>query len=133
MRGHFRALRRPIFIQYGRSAGVDNSDRFIYAVSNVGFWDRGNDMIRGRMLKSKIAGLIGADWEYFTSGDGMKPSPGARSANTTCSRSDTIRRKSARGSSPQTESTSSPRVLEQRDVYRLTNVPLELLVRDREV
>jgi len=61
-------------IQYGRSAGVDNSDRFIYAVSNVGFWDRGNDMILGRVLKLKIAGRNGADWEYFTGGDGMKPS-----------------------------------------------------------
>jgi hypothetical protein len=61
-------------IQYGRSAGVDNSDRFIYAVPNVGFWDRGNDMILGRVPKLKIAGLNGAGWEYFTGGDGMRPS-----------------------------------------------------------
>ena len=61
-------------IQYCRSAGVDNSDRFICAVSNIGFWDRGSDMILGRVLKLKIAGLNGADWEYFTGGDGMKPS-----------------------------------------------------------
>jgi hypothetical protein len=30
-------------------------------------------MIVGRVLKLKIAGLNGADWEYFTGGDGMKP------------------------------------------------------------
>jgi hypothetical protein len=31
-------------------------------------------MIVGRVLKLKIAGLNGADGEYFRGGDGMKPS-----------------------------------------------------------
>jgi len=64
----------PYFIEYGRSAGVDNSDQYIYAVSNDGFWDCGNDMILGRVLKSKMPSLSGTDWEYFTGGDGMKSS-----------------------------------------------------------
>ncbi len=62
------------FIEYGRSAGVDSSDQYIYAVSNDGFWDCGNDMILGRVLKLKMASLNGADWEYFRGGDGMKSS-----------------------------------------------------------
>ena len=64
----------PYFIEYGRSAGADNSDQYIYAVSNDGFWDCGNDMILGRVLKSKMASLNGADWEYFRGGDGRKSS-----------------------------------------------------------
>ena len=62
------------FIEYGRSAGVDSSDQYIYAVSNDGFWGCGNDMILGRVLKLKMASLNGADWEYFRGGDGMKSS-----------------------------------------------------------
>ena len=64
----------PYFIEYGRSAGVDNSRRYVYAVSNNGFWDCGDDMILGRVRKAKIDALQGADWEYFTVGDGMRSS-----------------------------------------------------------
>jgi len=67
-------LATPYFIEYGRSAGVDNSDQCIHAVSNDGFWDRGNDMILGRVLTSRMASLDGADGEYFTGGDGTKSS-----------------------------------------------------------
>jgi hypothetical protein len=62
----------PYFVEYGHSrANVDNSGQYVYAVSNDGFWDCGSDMVLGRVLRSKIGALNGADWEYFTGGDGM--------------------------------------------------------------
>ena len=89
---------------------MDNSDRFICTVSNIGFWDRGSDMILGSVLKLKIADLNGADWEYFTGGDGMKPSAQVPHCN------------DAKPLSGESESGAC-----------LTIVPLELVVRDCEV
>jgi hypothetical protein len=63
----------PYFIQYGRdgkAATVDQADRYVYAVSNNGFWDNGDNMILGRVLRTKIGDLKGSDWEFFTGGDG---------------------------------------------------------------
>ena len=49
----------PYFIQYGTdgSSIIDNADKYIYAVSNNGFWDNGDNLILGRVLRSKIAEL----------------------------------------------------------------------------
>jgi len=72
----------PYFIEYGRSrTGVDNSGQYVYAISNNGFWDCGDDMILGRVLRAKIGGLNGADWEYFTGGDGMQMSAWSHKMN----------------------------------------------------
>jgi hypothetical protein len=64
----------PYFIQYGNqgAASVDNADKYVYAVSNNGFWDNGDNVILGRVLRSKIADLNGNDWQFYTGGDGMK-------------------------------------------------------------
>jgi len=63
----------PFFIHYGKAGTetVHNSDKYVYAVSNNGFWDNGDRMRLGRVLKSKIGGLNAADWEFYKSGDGM--------------------------------------------------------------
>jgi len=61
------------FINYGqegKEAVADQSDKYVYGLSNNGFWDNGDAMILGRVLKSKIGDLSGANWQYFTSGDG---------------------------------------------------------------
>jgi hypothetical protein len=72
----------PYFVEYGRTrVDVDNAGRYVYALSNNGFWDCGDDMVLGRVLRSKIAALNGADWEYFTGGDGMRPSVWSRNFN----------------------------------------------------
>ena len=72
----------PYFIEYGRSrAEVDGAGRYVYALSNNGFWDCGDDMVLGRVLRSKIASMNGADWEFFTGGDGMRSSSWTRNAS----------------------------------------------------
>lgn len=63
----------PYFIKYGQdgAATADNANRYVYAISNDGFWDNGNNTVLGRVLRSKLRNLDGQDWEYFVGGDGM--------------------------------------------------------------
>jgi hypothetical protein len=71
-----RRFSTPYFIQYGYGHGesvADNSNEYVYATSNNGFWDCGDDMVLGRVARSKLALLNGKDWEYYIGGDGMKP------------------------------------------------------------
>jgi hypothetical protein len=64
----------PYFIEYriSGSGSVDNSDKYIYAVSNNGYWDNGDNLILGRILRSKISDLNATDWQFYTGDDGMK-------------------------------------------------------------
>jgi hypothetical protein len=71
----------PFFIHYGKeyaAAKVDNADRYVYATSNNGFWDNGDNYIIGRVLKSKIDALDSADWTFYQGGDGMRDSSWAK-------------------------------------------------------
>lgn len=66
----------PAFIHYGRNGGdveQDAADKFVYAVSNNGFWNGGDDLILARVPRSKLPGMNPSDWEYFIGGDGMNP------------------------------------------------------------
>lgn len=70
-----RRFSTPYFIQYGYGHGeaaVDGSNEYVYATANNGFWDCGDDMVLGRVRRSKLAQLSGKDWEYYTGGDGMQ-------------------------------------------------------------
>jgi hypothetical protein len=70
-----RRFATPYFIQYGYGHGeadVDNASEYVYATSNNGFWDCGDDMVLGRVARSKIGLLNGSDWEFYKGGDGMK-------------------------------------------------------------
>jgi len=69
-----RRFATPYFVEYGQdgTATVDNGDKFIYAVSNNGFWDNGDNLILGRVRRDKIGNLNAADWEYYTGGEGLK-------------------------------------------------------------
>ena len=69
-----RRFATPYFIEYGQDGKgkADQADQFIYAISNNGFWDNGDNLILGRVVRTKIAHLKGADWEYYTGGDGMQ-------------------------------------------------------------
>lgn len=63
------AFATPYFIDYGRQRpAIDAADRYVYAISNNGFWDNGDHLVLGRVPRDKIANLIGADWEFFTGG-----------------------------------------------------------------
>ena len=67
---HFGA---PSFIQYGQNyscPGVDNCGTYVYAISNDGFWNNGNNLYLGRVLISAIGNLSAADWQFYQGGDG---------------------------------------------------------------
>ncbi len=66
-----RRFATPYFTQFGRNgAAPRNVGDYVYAISNNGFWDCGDDMIVGRVGRSRIGRLRAADWEYFTGGNG---------------------------------------------------------------
>jgi hypothetical protein len=65
----------PYFFYYGkdgRAPSVDNADKYIYAVSNNGFWNNGDQYFLGRVLRSKIGNLNASDWQFYTGGDGLR-------------------------------------------------------------
>jgi hypothetical protein len=71
----------PFFIHFGKeyaAATVDNADRYVYATSNNGFWDNGDNYVLGRVARSKISALNAADWSFYTGGDGMQGSSWTR-------------------------------------------------------
>lgn len=69
-----RPFATGFFIQYGKNASVKahGSDRFVYAISNDGYWNNGNSLILGRVPRNKLSRLNGADWEFYRGGDGMQ-------------------------------------------------------------
>jgi hypothetical protein len=63
----------PYFVNYGQDgheAIADASDRYVYATANNGFWDNGDDLVLGRVLRSKLPDLNASDWQFFKQGDG---------------------------------------------------------------
>jgi hypothetical protein len=64
----------PYFVWYGKdgAAGVDNADKYIYAVSNNGHFENGDDYVLGRVLRSQLPHLSAADWSFYRTGDGMQ-------------------------------------------------------------
>jgi len=75
----------PYFIHYGMagSESAHNSDKYIYALSNNGFWDNGDNFKLGRVSKSDINDLNASDWEYYTGGDGMNDASWSKDINFT--------------------------------------------------
>jgi hypothetical protein len=67
----------PYFVQFGRNGMIqddkgewhlperDRADRYIYAVSNNGSWNKGNYMKLGRVKREKIEELNSSDWEFY--------------------------------------------------------------------
>ena len=67
----------PGFFHYGQNSGRitrDNADQFVYALSNNGFWNGGDDLILGRVRRSQLPKLEVADWTYYTGGNGLADS-----------------------------------------------------------
>jgi len=62
--GHHFAT--PYFIPCASTATeVSQQRQYVYAISNNGFWDNGDQMILGRIRRDRIQHLYAADWEYF--------------------------------------------------------------------
>jgi hypothetical protein len=67
----------PYFVLYGQngSATADNADKYVYAVSNDGHFEHGDNVILGRVARRFVAKLDAADWQFYTGGaggDGMQ-------------------------------------------------------------
>jgi hypothetical protein len=61
----------PYFIDYGESdERPHGAERYVYAMSNDGFWDNGDFLVLGRVPREKLARLNGADWEFLVGEDG---------------------------------------------------------------
>ncbi len=74
------------FVWYGQNgaASVDNADKFVYAISNNGHFEDGDNIVLGRVLKTKLPNLNAADWQFYTGGpkgDGLLESNWARKIN----------------------------------------------------
>jgi len=64
----------PCFIHYGKNGGqvaYDNADKYVYALSNNGFWNGGDDFILARVRRVDLPKLRAADWTYYTGGEGL--------------------------------------------------------------
>lgn len=64
----------PFFVWFGKdgTASVDNADRYIYAVSNDGYFFPGDSYSLGRVSRTKLPALNPADWSFYQGGDGLK-------------------------------------------------------------
>jgi hypothetical protein len=54
----------PFFVHYGKTGGnveQDIANRYVYAVSNNGFWNDGRQYIIGRVATARLASLRPAD------------------------------------------------------------------------
>jgi hypothetical protein len=71
----------PYFVWYGKdgAASNDNADKYVYAVSNNGFFENGDDYVLGRVLRSRLPALSAADWSFYKGGNGMQDGSWARS------------------------------------------------------
>lgn len=68
-----RRLGSPYFIKYGKDGkgDVHQANKYVYIISNDGYWENGNDMILARVAKDKIQQLNSSDYQFHTGGDGM--------------------------------------------------------------
>ena len=69
-----RRFGAPYFVWYGKdgAAAVDNADKYVYAVSNDGHFEGGDNYVLGRVLKTQLPDLSAADWSFLKRGDGME-------------------------------------------------------------
>jgi hypothetical protein len=65
----------PYFVNYGQEgheAVADQSDKYVYATSNNGYWDNGDYMVLARCLRSDMPKLDRGSWTYYNGGDGSQ-------------------------------------------------------------
>lgn len=69
-----RRFGAPYFVWYGKDGrgSADNADKYVYAVSNNGHFESGDNYIIGRVLKTKLPALNASDWTFYSGGNGME-------------------------------------------------------------
>jgi hypothetical protein len=69
-----RRFGAPYFVWYGKdgAASVDNADKYVYAVSNNGFFENGDDYVLGRVPRSKLPDLSAPDWSFYRGGNAIQ-------------------------------------------------------------
>lgn len=73
----------PYFIHYGQdgqSPAVDGAEKYVYAISNNGFWCNGDNYLLGRVERVNLPRLDPTDWSYYLGGDGLKAESWAKDA-----------------------------------------------------
>jgi hypothetical protein len=66
----------PGFIHYGQNGGAvtaDGADQYVYAISNNGFWNNGDDFILARVPRKLIGRQQASDWSYVAGVMRMDP------------------------------------------------------------
>ena len=66
-----RLFSTGFFFKYGQDGGTtkqDAQDKYVYAMSNDGYWNSGSSFRLGRVLRAQIGELNAGDWEYFCAG-----------------------------------------------------------------
>jgi hypothetical protein len=68
-----RRFGAPFFITYGKDgkSNEDGSGEFVYAVSNNGYWNNGDELYLGRVRRDLLPRLRGTDWEFYRQGNGL--------------------------------------------------------------
>jgi hypothetical protein len=62
----------PYFVDYADAqVRPHGGEKFVYAVSNNGFWDNGDQLILGRVRRDLLHRLRGEDWEFLAADDGL--------------------------------------------------------------
>lgn len=64
----------PFFVLYGKDGAApskDNAHKYVYAVSNNGFFAHGDDYVIGRAERSRLREFKATDWSFYQGGDGM--------------------------------------------------------------
>ncbi len=66
-----RKFSTAFFVKYGKDGGntrQDDQDKYVYAISNDGYWNCGSHFYLGRVPRSQIARLQASDWEFYADG-----------------------------------------------------------------
>jgi hypothetical protein len=88
-----RKFSTAVFFHYGQNGGStkqDEQDRYVYAISNDGYWNCGTNYYLGRVLRTRLGNLNVADWQYLSNGhwseklDDATPVPGFPNGQMKC-------------------------------------------------
>jgi hypothetical protein len=66
-----RKFSTAFFVKYGQDGGhthQDDQNKYVYPISDDGYWNCGSHFYLGRVLRSQVARLRASDWEFYAAG-----------------------------------------------------------------